>query len=47
MTKLKSLYHLLAGPSRGGDAQVHFHQGPQGAPAACHNPSCSAPHLSV
>ena len=28
-------------------ANVHFHQGPQGSPAACHNPRCSAPHLSV
>ncbi len=29
------------------DADVHFHQGPQGHPAACHNPACIAPRLTV
>ena len=29
------------------DAEVHFHRGPQGLPAACHDPFCASPHLDV
>lgn len=28
-------------------ATVHFHQGPQGRPAACHEAACSTPRLAV
>jgi hypothetical protein len=27
--------------------RVHFHSGPQGEPAVCDNPGCTAPHLDV
>ena len=29
------------------EPQVHFHQGPDRAPAVCHDDGCSLPHLSV
>ena len=29
------------------EAHVHFHSGPQGHPAACHDPRCPAPRLTI
>jgi hypothetical protein len=29
------------------DGHVHFHQGPSGAPAVCHDPRCDQPRLSI
>jgi hypothetical protein len=29
------------------EQHVHFHRGPQGQPAACHDPRCDLPRLSV
>jgi hypothetical protein len=29
------------------DAHVHFHRGPQGRPAVCHDHSCETPRLDV
>jgi hypothetical protein len=29
------------------DAHVHFHRGPSGAPAVCHDAGCPMPRLSV
>jgi len=29
------------------DAHVHFHRGPSGAPAVCHDAGCDQPRLSV
>ena len=29
------------------EADVHFHQGPSGGPAVCHDPLCTNPRLSV
>jgi hypothetical protein len=29
------------------EAHVHFHSGPQGQPAACHDPRCQAPRLTT
>jgi len=29
------------------EAEVHFHQGPSGLPAACHDARCSRPRLDV
>jgi hypothetical protein len=29
------------------EADVHFHQGPHGGPAVCHDPLCTNPRLSV
>jgi hypothetical protein len=28
-------------------AAVHFHQGPQGHPAACHDATCPNPRLTI
>ena len=39
-----SLFARDTGPD---DAHVHFHRGPQGHPAACHDPRCPLPRLSV
>jgi hypothetical protein len=33
--------------SRRPQAEVHFHQGPQAAPAACHDPQCASPRLEL
>ena len=44
---------LLAALARGvsedarPEADVHFHQGPSGGPAVCHDPLCTNPRLSV
>jgi hypothetical protein len=46
-TKLKSLIQRIVGSPEGEAAHVHFHQGPQGRPAACHDPRCASPHLSI
>jgi hypothetical protein len=44
---LKQFLHVLRhGPDKG-DAHVHFHTGPQGAPAACHDARCQAPRLPL
>ena len=37
---------LVHGP-QADDAHVHFHRGPQGYPAACHDPRCEMPRLTV
>jgi hypothetical protein len=29
------------------DGHVHFHRGPSGAPAVCHDAGCDQPRLSV
>jgi len=29
------------------EADVHFHRGPSGDPAVCHDPLCVTPRLSV
>jgi hypothetical protein len=52
MTRLLQLHHTLRGqfqrpPAEDSDAQVHFHQGPQGQPAPCFDARCESPHLSV
>jgi hypothetical protein len=38
---------LARGPVADGDAHVHFHRGPSGAPAVCHDAGCDQPRLSV
>lgn len=37
---------LLRGPEPD-EGHVHFHTGPQGAPAACHDARCESPRLSL
>jgi hypothetical protein len=29
------------------EAEVHFHSGPEAAPAVCHDPHCASPRLDV
>jgi hypothetical protein len=43
----KQFLHRLARDSGNEDAHVHFHRGPSGAPAACHDSRCTMPRLSV
>jgi hypothetical protein len=43
---LHRLASLLAPQERPG-AHVHFHRGPQGRPAACHDSGCDMPRLDV
>jgi hypothetical protein len=46
-TTLRKLATLLNGRSGTGDPHHHFHQGPQGQPAVCHDRGCSSPRLTV
>jgi hypothetical protein len=40
------LSRLVRG-SQSQEQHVHFHRGPQGQPAACHDSRCDLPRLSV
>jgi hypothetical protein len=46
-TTIKLFLTRLARGPQNQDAHVHFHQGPSGSPAACHEASCDLPRLSV
>jgi hypothetical protein len=43
----RSVKRLLTRTREDQRAHVHFHRGPQGLPAACHDPRCTSPHLDV
>jgi hypothetical protein len=43
----RTFMSMLARDPIADDAHVHFHRGPQGQPAACHDPKCPAPRLTV
>ena len=43
----RTLVSLLARDPFADEAHVHFHRGPQGQPAACHDPKCPVPRLTV
>jgi hypothetical protein len=43
----KQFLRRLAHGPESGDAHVHFHRGPSGSPAACHDAGCDMPRLSV
>ena len=45
-TRIQKLIALVVAPSQD-DAHVHFHSGPEGHPAACHDPRCPNPRLST
>ena len=45
--RLRTFIHRLVQAPRPDDAQVHFHRGPQGQPAACHDPNCPSPRLTA
>ncbi len=46
-TNLKTLFQLIVVSPDRERAHVHFHSGPQGRPAACHDPRCASPQLTV
>jgi hypothetical protein len=46
-TSPRRLIERLRGEKRTTPAGVHFHSGPQGAPAVCDNPRCASPRLEV
>jgi hypothetical protein len=43
----QTLLNVLARDPMADDAHVHFHRGPQGQPAACHDQQCPVPRLTV
>jgi hypothetical protein len=47
MGTLRTFITLLAHGPRADDGHVHFHRGPQGQAAACHDRGCPMPRLSV
>jgi hypothetical protein len=47
LSKLRKLTTLLAIEHDNPDAHVHFHQGSEGRPAACHDPRCPNPRLTI
>jgi hypothetical protein len=46
-TTLRTLIAKLVRDPRAAEAHVHFHRGPQGQPAACHDAGCSSPRLEI
>ena len=46
-TTLRTFISLLVRDSRADETHVHFHRGPQGQPAACHDRACSSPRLEL
>jgi len=47
ISSLRTFASLLVGRTQDVDAHVHFHRGPQGQPAACHDVRCEMPRLKV
>jgi hypothetical protein len=47
ISMIEKLTMLLVGEAENQDAHVHFHRGPQGRPAACHDARCEMPRLTV
>jgi hypothetical protein len=46
-TTLRRFISLLVRDSHAEETHVHFHRGPQGQPAACHERGCTSPRLSL
>jgi hypothetical protein len=44
---LKTLAALAARISQRSDAEIHFHQGPQGQPTPCFEHGCDNPRLDA
>ena len=45
--RLQKLASLLVPRGEDPEAHVHFHRGPQGHPAACHDSGCDMPRLTI
>jgi hypothetical protein len=46
-TRPRRLVDRLRSQKRTSASSVHFHNGPQGAPAVCDDPRCASPRLEV
>jgi hypothetical protein len=46
-TTLRTLIAKLVRDPHAAEAHVHFHRGPQGMPAACHDADCPNPQLEI
>lgn len=44
---LDAIIDVLRGNELRREDPVHFHQGPEGQPAACYDERCSSPRLDV
>jgi hypothetical protein len=44
---LRTFVSRLVRDPHADEAHVHFHSGPAGHPAACHDPRCPNPRLST
>jgi hypothetical protein len=47
MTTVRTFISLLVHGPQADESAVHFHQGPQGSPAVCHDSHCDQPRLTV
>jgi hypothetical protein len=47
MTMLRRFISTLVHGQQADEAHVHFHRGPQGPPAVCHEPGCGMPRLEL
>jgi hypothetical protein len=47
MTMLRSFISALVRGRPADEPHVHFHRGPQGSPAVCHEPDCGMPRLEL
>lgn len=46
-SRFRKLVSIFAPGPDGAEDHVHFHRGPQGAPAACHDSRCASPRLEL
>jgi hypothetical protein len=47
MIRLRELLSRFRPQDEAAEPPVHFHAGPQGLPAVCHDPGCEMPRLEV
>jgi len=47
LRRLRGERPAIAGRRAAAQAEVHFHNGPQGQPAVCDNPRCASPRLEL
>jgi hypothetical protein len=47
VSTIRKLLLTLVPSESAREAHVHFHSGPQGLPAVCHDPRCASPRLEV
>jgi hypothetical protein len=47
VTTLRTFISVLVHGQPNDEAHVHFHRGPQGSPAVCHDPGCEMARLEL